>query len=134
MRGSGDIIPLWSRTRPPPASALPLPAAVDRESPRARRARRYSLALLGGASIFIAAYAAGTWNQAAGLRDIPASIRTAEYARALADVEATCGTPEAADGLLRRHCLDQAQFLILFPECDARCRGVTNAILPRARR
>jgi hypothetical protein len=134
MRGSGDIIPLWSRTRPPPAAALPVPGAVGRESPRARRARRYALTLLGSASIFIAAYAAGTWNQAAGLRDVPASIRTAEYARALADVEATCGRPEAADGVLRRHCVDQAQFLILFPECDARCRGVAEAILPRTRR
>jgi hypothetical protein len=101
---------------------------------RARRARGYGLALLGAGAVFIAAYAAGTWNQAAGLGNVPAAIRAVEYARALDDVEATCGKPEAAAGPLRRHCVDQAQFLILFPECDARCRGAADAILPRTRR
>ena len=134
MRGSGDIIPLWSRTRPPPASAVPLPRVIDRESRRVKRARHYSLAIFGGASLLVVAYAAGTLNQAAGLRDVPAPIRAEEYGRALTDVEATCARPEAGSGALHKHCIDQAQFLILFPECDARCRAAADAILPRPRR
>jgi hypothetical protein len=76
----------------------------------------------------------GQWRAVASLEHVPPAIRVAEYGRALADTEASCTRPEAADGPLRRHCLDQAQFLILFPECDARCRGLAESILPRARR
>jgi hypothetical protein len=134
MSGSGDIIPLWSRDRPAPASAQPLPVAADRAAARVRRARGYSLMAVAAAALLVAGIAVGQWNRVTSLRHVPPSIRAVEYRRALQDAEETCARPESATGMLRQHCVDQAQFLILFPECDARCRGVVEAILPRARR
>jgi hypothetical protein len=132
MRSSGDIIPLSSRRAvtvvPPPANET-RPAAV-----RNRRGWWLAVAPTVAAATLLVGLAIGQWRSTASLQYVPASVRLAEYRRALADVEQTCARPEAGAGPLRSHCLDQAQFLILFPECDARCRGVVDAILPRARR
>jgi hypothetical protein len=108
--------------------------APERAAVGARRARGLGLALATGAALLILGLVIGQWNRVTSLSHVPASIRAAEYARALIDAEATCARPEAADGALRQHCLDEAQFLVLFPECDVRCRGVVETILPRARR
>jgi hypothetical protein len=108
--------------------------APGRAAVRARQARGLGLALAAGTAILILGLVVGQWNRVTSLSHVPASIRADEYARALTDAEATCARPEAADGALRQHCLDEAQFLVLFPECDARCRGVVETILPHARR
>jgi hypothetical protein len=68
------------------------------------------------------------------VRDLPAPARGALYQRSLEDVRSACTLPAARDGALRDHCVGQAQFLLTFSECDARCRQAAASILPRARR
>ena len=134
MGRSGDIVPISSRRHPPtlvPHKGTLLDSTAGR---RASTARSLGPILFVGVITLIAGLAVGQWRSATSLRDIPEVVRVAQYRRALADAEETCTRPEAAEGPLRGHCVDQARFLILFPECDAHCRSVVEAILPRARR
>ncbi len=68
------------------------------------------------------------------VRNLPAADRAALYHRTLTDVETTCTALEARDGALRDHCIRQAEFLTLFPDCDARCQQLAASVLPHARR
>jgi hypothetical protein len=49
--------------------------------------------------------------------------------RAMADVAAACSLPEAASGLLRQHCVEQARFLSALPECNGDCERLSRAVL-----
>jgi hypothetical protein len=135
MDRPADIILISSR-RPTPTPVQ----AVDIAPPESTGGRRWAGGPGVGAAVFvgglmlIAGLTIGQWQSTASLRQVPEAVRVAEYRRALADAEQACTRPEAADGSLRAHCLDEARFLILFPDCDGRCRAVVEAILPRARR
>ncbi|HXI55479.1 MAG TPA: hypothetical protein VNO55_05440 [Polyangia bacterium] len=124
---SPDIIPIASRrmsaTRP----------AGERGSER-RTAR--VVALLVGISIFVVVgliLMAGERDRAS-VGHIETSQRAAIFERAHTDMLATCQLPEVAREPLRQHCLSQAGFVLLFPECDADCARAARALLPHARR
>jgi hypothetical protein len=100
-----------------------------------RKGAGWGGALLAGWMLLIVAIAAHDWVQNLGsIRGLPPAERARSYARALAETEATCTTPEAPAGALHDHCIGQAERLILFPECDGRCQRIAEAILPHARR
>lgn len=63
---------------------------------------------------------------------INADRRVAIFARAYKDISETCLAADAHVEPLRQHCLDQASFVRMFPECDAACRETTRRILPHA--
>jgi hypothetical protein len=125
-----DIIPISSRVRTrapePPAPAPPVPSK-----------RRVPLAGVVGGTMFVAlviGMGIGHWQGLDRLRTLPEGVRAAAYRRAFNDVAETCSRPEADSGPMHEHCVEQAQFLIVFPECNADCRRLVDPILPRARR
>jgi hypothetical protein len=123
-----DIIPLASRR---PVPRRPAPAAV-RSGPV--RSPLGLLALTGAGLLFVAVVAVSSLDLGGKVRDLPPVARGALYRRSLEDAQTACALPAARDGALREHCLAQARFLLLFPECDARCQSLAASILPRTRR
>jgi hypothetical protein len=125
-----DIIPISSRLRGRPPEP-PAPVA-----PVHSRRRVPLTAAIGGAAFvaLVTGMGIGHWQGIDRLRALPDGVRTAAYRRALSDIAETCSRPEAENGPIREHCLEQAQFLIVFPECNGDCRRLVDPILPRARR
>jgi len=69
-----------------------------------------------------------------GAPELPGPIRARLYDHAIDELQAICAQPLAGTGLLRRHCADQARFIVSLPECGEACRRAVAAILPRAPR
>ena len=91
------------------------------------------VALVGAGLGFVAFVAFSRAQLVKSVRELPGANRAALYQRTLTDVDA-CRAPEARDGALRDHCLRQAEFLTLFPDCDVDCRQLAASVLPHARR
>lgn len=122
-----EIIPI-SSCRPPPAGPRTHVAFLEE-----RKGAGWGGALLAGWMLLLVAIAAHDWVQNLGsIRGLPPAERGRSYERSLAETEATCTTSEAQAGALHDHCIGQAERLILFPECDARCQRLTEAILPHS--
>jgi hypothetical protein len=131
MSFGDDIIPISSR-RPRLRAPVPAPASP----PSAAEPRRIPiLAVVVGAALaaMIAGMAIGQWRGVDRIRSLPDGVRAAAYARALGDIEQTCAPPPENDPL-RQHCREQAQYVTIFPECDATCRQLVEPLLPHARR
>ena len=65
---------------------------------------------------------------------LPAEVRTRAYEDALRDLQDNCVKEHALEGPLRRHCIQQAKFVLQFPECAAGCQLLARTVLPQARR
>jgi hypothetical protein len=131
MDRAADIIPISSRSsrRPPLLAAEPIRSIAE-----PRKTAWWGLALLGVGLALVGIVAISRAELVKSVRDLPAADRAALYHRTLTDVDTTCAGPEARDGALRDHCLRQAEFLTLFPDCDARCQQLAASVLPHARR
>ncbi len=127
MDRAADIIPISSR-RPPMLAAEPIqsPAVPNRGS-------WWVLALVGAGLALVAFVAVSRAQLVKSVRNLPATDRAALYHRTLLDVDG-CTAPEAREGALRDHCLRQAEFVLLFPDCDARCQQLAASVLTHARR
>jgi hypothetical protein len=68
------------------------------------------------------------------VRKLPVEARTQIFRDNSTEVRSTCRQSYAEQGPLRDHCVEQARFILLFPECGPECRAAANAILPHARR
>jgi hypothetical protein len=125
-----DIIPISSyRHVPPKGPRNPLAVVQERQGSGRR------VALVMGWILLIVAVVAHTWVQKIrSIRALPSAERVALYERTMGDTQSACATPEAGEGALHDHCLRQAEFLVLFSECDVRCQRLAQSILPRARR
>jgi hypothetical protein len=125
-----DIIPISSYRQILP-EGLRTHVAVAEE----RRASGRRVALVMGWILLILAIVAHSWIKTIGsIRALPPAERVALYDRSLKDTESACTTLAARGGALHDHCLSQAEFLVLFPECDVRCQSLVQTILPHARR
>jgi hypothetical protein len=125
-----EIIPISSYRSRSPDRPPTYPVLVE-----ARRGAGMRVALVAGWMLLIVAIVAHSWVQSVGsIRGLPAAERAQIYQRALSEAESDCATPAASQGALHEHCRRQAEFLVLFPECDGRCQQVAASILPRARR
>jgi len=131
MDRAADIIPISSRSarRPPVLAAEPLGS-----TPEPRRRGWWALLLVLAGLVLVAIVALARAEKVEAIRALPAADRTALYHRTMTDLDTTCAVPAARDGALRDHCLRQAEFLTLFPDCDARCQQLATSILPHARR
>ncbi len=131
MDRAADIIPISSRSgrRPQMLAAEPI-----RSAPAPSKRNWWALVLVIPGLILVAVVAISRAELVKSVRNLPAADRTALYHRTLTDVETTCTAPEARDGALRDHCLRQAEFLTLFPDCDAHCQQLAASVLPHARR
>jgi hypothetical protein len=125
-----DIIPISSHPR-----ATPLTGQARSVAAGARTGGRTGLALAAATGVLILAIAALSHARTVGsIRGLAPVERSALYRRTLDDTRAGCSAPDARAGVLGDHCRSQAEFLTLFPECDAPCRQLAAAILPHARR
>ena len=132
MDRAADIIPISSRS-PRRAPMLADEPIVQRPA-ESSKSGWWALAFLGAGLVLVAGVAFSRAQQVKSVRNLPAADRAALYHRTLTDVGTTCTSPEAREGALRDHCIGQAQFLTLFPDCDARCQQLAASILPHARR
>lgn len=89
---------------------------------------------VGVLALAVALGAGARWRRVAEIRALSPPERTRIFSRALDDLKTTCARREETDGPVREHCRGQAEFLTLFPECDARCQLLVSAALPHARR
>jgi hypothetical protein len=125
-----DIVPISSYRHVPPDGPKTHVAVVQE-----RRGSGRGVALVMGWMLLLVAIVAHSWVQAIrSIRALPPAERTSLYERAFNDTESSCTTREASGGALHDHCLRQAEFLVLFPECDVRCQRLAQTILPHARR
>jgi hypothetical protein len=131
MDRAADIIPISSRSgrRPPLLAAEPI-----RSTPEPRQRSWWALVLVVPGLVLVAVVAISRAELVKSVRNLPAADRAALYHRTLTDLDSTCTAPEAHDGALRDHCLRQAEFLTLFPDCDRRCQQLAASVLPHARR
>jgi hypothetical protein len=125
-----DIIPISSYRHVPPDGPRTHLAVVQERKGSGRR-----VALVMGWILLIVAVVAHSWVQKIrSIRALPPAERVVLYERTMSDTESACATPEAGEGALHDHCQRQAEFLVLFPECDVRCQRLAQSILPHARR
>ncbi len=122
-----DVIPIVPRRRFGPL----LPAAVASGPVRIPGGL---VPLLAAGLLVITLGAFSRLDLGGKVQDLPPAARGELFRRSLVDVEASCALASARDGSLREHCLAQARFVLLFPECDAHCRALASSILPHARR
>jgi hypothetical protein len=71
---------------------------------------------------------------ASQIRALGPAARTELFHNTRREVTTVCGSPSAETGALHDHCVEQAQFLMLFPECDDSCQMIARSVLPHARR
>jgi hypothetical protein len=132
MNGLAEIIPIESR-RGRKRRGTPPPQVVEPEiTPRIRRRRMVGLCA-GLAAVLVALMVVNRAVVPHGPPPAPLTeeMRQGLYQRALDDVKAGCQVPQAKLGLLRQHCVDQARFLQLLPECTADCIAVARGVLTR---
>ena len=125
-----EIIPISSYRRSSPNGPRAHVALVEE-----RKGAGWGVALVMGWMLLIVAIMAHSWLQSiVSIRGMPPAERTRIYESALGDTVATCTTPQARAGAIHDHCLRQAEFLVLFPECNGGCQKLAQTILPHARR
>jgi hypothetical protein len=128
MKSNADIIPIASwRQR---TSEVPPSVSV---APRSRS--WVSVTVMGAAVLLLGLVAVFSRSQTlSDIRALPAVERGGVYQRSIDDIERSCTTAESKTGALRDHCVQQATFVVLFPECDAQCQDLARSILPPARK
>lgn len=66
------------------------------------------------------------------IRDLPVADRRALYERTLTNYRTLCAPTMRAE--MKERCQQDAEFLALFPECDASCRELISALWPQPKR
>jgi hypothetical protein len=139
MSGLADVIPIASRRartrqRHPEAAKTPAPKAALPPLVLRKRVAIFCLGLVASMGVLMLIdHAVASHDVQAQVVAQPSPLRRGLYERAVADVTAACGLPEARAGLLREHCLDQAKFLTHLPECTGDCVRLTTAVLTPVR-
>ncbi|HEY2904135.1 MAG TPA: hypothetical protein VGL59_26340 [Polyangia bacterium] len=73
-------------------------------------------------------------NKQEAVRALPPETRVKLLQHGLDELRSICRTPYATSGPVRDHCIQQASFVLLLPECGTACRNAAAAIVPRALR
>ena len=132
MNGLAEVIPIASR-RAHRKNGTPPPQVTERLlSPQKRRRRvlGFCAVMLGFVLVLIVLDRTVLPHAHASVPPpLSTEVRQGLYQRALDDVAAACGLPQAQTGLLRRHCLDQARFLQQLPECSDDCARLAQDLL-----
>jgi hypothetical protein len=110
-------------------------AAIPSEARAPSRWRAAWPVLLGLGLLAALAYPLAQPRRGANqIRALGTGARSQLFQDARREVTTVCTSPAAQSGTLHDHCVSQAQFLMLFPECDEGCRMVARSVLPHARR
>jgi hypothetical protein len=128
----GTVTPIASRRTS--TARHPVPPAEETLS--SRPARVFMLALVALCLLLVAGVLSLTGEQRdrRQLVDLPEATRAQLYTQVLSEVQSVCREVEAASGPLRDHCVGQARFVTLFPECDSACRRAAYVVIPHAHR
>ena len=122
------VIPVQKRERPT------APPPIDHQS-RDRRARWLLAPILVGAlGLFWLGAFLSRSQEVAGLRSLSVEARRGLVVRIVDELESICRSPAAASGRLRAHCVEQAHFVLLIPECTETCQRTAAGTLPHAGR
>jgi hypothetical protein len=135
MEESADIVSLAARRRrrASPAALSPAVAAAAGGAGRARArfvAGAVVIALAVTLSGLTCGESRGTQEDLA--RQAPVE-RAAYFERAWTDLAAGCRAGPGESDAVHHHCVEQARFVLLFPECTADCRSRAMTLLPRSR-
>lgn len=132
MRGSAPVVSLSARRSALQGTVPRAHEVADRDSPTTRG--RVALAAGLGLALVLGIPLLAHHQEIGSVMEMSVPLRGGLYQRTLDDVQKSCTIPEASSGPLRDHCLAQAQFLRLLPECSGECQRVTEAFLPHAHR
>ena len=66
--------------------------------------------------------------------DLPPAVRTSWQRQTLSELRTFCAERAAAADIVHEHCVAQARFVLLFPECDSVCRREAWSIVSPVRR
>jgi hypothetical protein len=119
-RGTPPALPFVMDTSPRPTT----------KQPRRYRDRAwYALAVI----FAVALAAAFIWSSGAERRAIERmdpTERRLVYENAFGELRRLCGAGPRDDALEKR-CVAQVEFILQFPECDARCQEIARSHFPR---
>jgi hypothetical protein len=90
--------------------------------------------MLGALGLFWAGAFLSRSQEVAGLRTLSAEARRILVTRTVDELGTICRGTAAASGSLREHCVDQAHFVLLIPECGDACQRAAVGVLPHAGR
>lgn len=126
-----------SMTAKGPRGRLQLIPAESRLRPRfLRRWRSLLIPTVAALALILSGFliAIAQNQRREALRNLPLERRAQLFRQSLTEVGSTCLESYAAQGALRDHCIEQAHFVLMFPECGPECRSAANAVLPHAHR
>ena len=118
-------------------SALPsFPPDVPVPVKPTRGRKAYLVPFLGVLALALVALLIGAIlrSQDKAVRAVPPEARAQIFQQSLKELRSTCLESYAAQGPLRQHCIGQAKFVLLFPECGPECQKAATAVLPHAYR
>jgi hypothetical protein len=114
---------------------LPFPGE-DGMPPRVFRWRPRAIVLLAVLTVLLAGLlvALAQYHKGQAIRSLPAESRAQLFSHSLTELRSICLQGYATRGPARAHCLEQAHFVLHFPECGSDCRTAAKAVLPHAYR
>jgi hypothetical protein len=130
MYPRGTIIPLKDRSQRR-AHGTQVAPPPGRQSRRPALTALAAVVALVGAGVLFTLVDARNVRRAQSLSD---ATRRELYDHGMQELTTICTLPSAAAGPLREHCLEQARFVALLPECRTECRLAVGAVQPHARR
>ena len=104
-------------------------------APRSRRPRPYLAPALLFLGLVVATVTFGVVlkQKADAIRALPNEVRAQIMGHALAELRSLCVEDYGRREPLRAHCIEQARFVMLLPECGPDCRAAATVVLPRVR-
>ena len=83
--------------------------------------------------VLLALWQTGRTSEPRAIRQLSVEARHALYDRTLGTLRSSCDSNTRPAGLAR-HCREQAEFIVQFPECDDACRALASPHLERPTR
>ncbi len=114
--------------------SFPAEAVISPSAPQRWRSHLIPLVAVLGLMVFGLVIAVTQNRKQETVRDLPSQPRTQIFRQSLTELRSICLESYAIRGALRDHCVEEAQFVLLFPECDHGCRATASAVLPHAHR
>lgn len=104
--------------------------------PPAARWRSRAMVVLAVLTVLLAGFLVATAqiHKGASIRKLPLESRARIFSQASAELRSICLEDYAARGPVRDHCIEEARFILRFPECGRECQAAANAVLPHAYR
>jgi hypothetical protein len=118
-----------------PLRSVPRDGHVDTASSGPRpRSHALPVAVILGLVVVGVLIGAAEIRREQAIGALPPQARIRILGETVRELRSVCLEGYAANGPVRDHCIDEARFVLLLPECGPDCRTAANAVLPRTRR